>query len=499
MKKNKYFAFFNFLNKKKNPLVFFLTTLFIFCFIPFLWGQNETANRDKYWHFRDKLVKQFVKVGHCQGCSVPAEKYEIVSIVLPNGKQDTIRRLNFGADATAHLGWYMGVLATEYYLLKKENQSTQNTERELYFALLAFDRLDANAELVAEYRKGIKCQDPSTEFFDLPVKWDKENDRWLPLSEKSLWADSANNLNGYFLRMDGSPALFAHFNEANSVNAGLTRPKLLYQNEWATYEFAPDKITYSTAGYRKGNNETSQDQVFHLLMGLMLVREFASEAHYQTISLGDKAIATGKRILSNYSKNFQLKNPVTQKTVCVGGNSAVFGPSLHKLMDYFWSDGQKKNNANTQSYLKAPFTSVCATNGEVNRSLFAVLTALSNTTSHAAMCNYVTKQGYYWGFYYLLRKALHPHAAKNACDYSFEDVVQDLNNCPKEGAYWNDAYFRAHPAAITNWTFSNRYLHQCRPQYLHPDWEFNNLDYMLLYNLARIVYAEGFESAYQEM
>lgn len=485
-------SFFKTKNKRKSVLFFFLI-LMATCLSPiFLLAQNEMANREKYWNFREKLVTDFLKVGHCQGCSVPAEKYELVTITSENNEQKTIRKLNFGADATANLGWYMGVLATEFYLLKKENQSTQNTERELYFALLAFDRLDANAELVAEYREGKKCNDSSTDFFNFPVKWNEEEDRWLPKNEKSTWADSTKNLNGYFLRMDGSPALLSYFKNADIIHVGLTRPKHLQRNEWADYEYHISKIQYSTAGYRKGNNEASQDQVFHLLMGLMLINEFASEARFSEISLGKKALEIGNRILSNYTKNYQIKNPVTGKTVCVGGNSSVFGPSLGKMIRYFSSQGKEKNNQNTQSYLKAPFTSVCAINGEVNRSLFAVITAITNTTSHVNMCNYVSKQGYYWGFYYLLRKALYPHAAKNACDYSFEDVVQDLNNCPKEGAYWNDAYFRAHPEAITNWTFPNRYLHQCRPQYVHPDYEFNNLDYMLLYNLARIVYAENY-------
>ncbi len=478
------------MNKRLLLLIFVLFSSLL------LNGQNEESNRQKYWFFREKLTTDFLKIGGCQGCSIPAELYELVPIQQTNGTTKIIRKLNFGADAPANLGWYIGVLATEYFLLQSENKSTLQTKKELYYALLAIDRLDANAEIVAEYRKNYTCFDHSNAFFNNPVKWDRKNDKWLPVSDKSSWADSAHNLNGYFLRMDGSPALFSHFKKADIVNAVLTRPKKLNANEWDDYEYNPAKIEYSTAGYRKGNNESSQDQVFHLLMGLILTVEFTKNATYEGIHLSEKAITIGRRILSNYDKNFQIKNPVTGKTVCVGGNSAFFSPSLSKIMRYFESSGTFKNHQNTQSYLKAPFTSVCAANGEVNRSLFAVITALSNTTSHTNMCKYVTKQGYYWGFYYLLRKAIYPHSNNKSCDYTFAETQSDLNSCPPQGAFWNSAYFKENPSRITNWTFNNRYLHQCRPKYTHPDWEFNNLDYMLLHNLSRIVYASQYSTLF---
>lgn len=473
--------------------------LFLFCF--FIANrsiaQNQELNQQKYWQFRSLLTSQFMKVGNCLGCSIPAETLETVE-VTEAGHRKTVQKLNFGADSPALLGWYMGVLATEYHLLKQEDKSTLQTEKELYFALIAFDRLDAQAEMIAEYRENLKCYDKSTDFFQHPVKWDTQNDQWLPASAESVWADSANNLNGYFMRMDGSPAFISYFTEIDIVNAGLTRPKYKNQNAWANYEFNPQNIENSTAGYRKGNNESSQDQVFNLLMGLMLTAEFAQGAHYNNVNLAEKAILTGKRILSNYTKNFQIKNPVTGKTVCIGGNSSAFSPSLSKMVKYFNSDGKDKNNANTQMYLKAPFTSVCAANGEVNRSLYAIITALSNTTSNAAMCKFVTRQGYHWGFYYLLRKALYPHHSKTNCDYTFAEAMEDLNACPTDGAFWNGEYFQKYPAKWTNWTFSNRYLHQCTPTYARPNQQFNNLDYMLLYNLTRIVFSQDFENLYKD-
>lgn len=50
------------------------------------------------------------------------------------------------ADATIHLGHYIGVLATEYKLLVQNGKNTDNNIKELYYALEAFNRIDNTAE-----------------------------------------------------------------------------------------------------------------------------------------------------------------------------------------------------------------------------------------------------------------------------------------------------------------------------------------------------------------
>lgn len=41
--------------------------------------------------------------------------------------------MNWG-DATSYLGYYIGVLATEYYLLQQNGQRTDSVKHELFFA-----------------------------------------------------------------------------------------------------------------------------------------------------------------------------------------------------------------------------------------------------------------------------------------------------------------------------------------------------------------------------
>jgi hypothetical protein len=54
--------------------------------------------------------------------------------------------IQFGENGAINMGAYIGTLATEYYLLKKNNQNTERTLNELYYAMKAHERLDRKAE-----------------------------------------------------------------------------------------------------------------------------------------------------------------------------------------------------------------------------------------------------------------------------------------------------------------------------------------------------------------
>ncbi|MFH2144027.1 MAG: hypothetical protein ABIJ97_16500 [Bacteroidota bacterium] len=97
-----------------------------------IYAQNTFQNNhERYWHYRNRL-KYFVKVGTNQGESCVASY---------RNKPQYENKLKFG-DQTIHLGWYIGVLATEFRLLQLNNQNTEKTIYELYCALEAFKRID---------------------------------------------------------------------------------------------------------------------------------------------------------------------------------------------------------------------------------------------------------------------------------------------------------------------------------------------------------------------
>lgn len=104
----------------------------------------DQENLEKYWKYRDQLKQRFMKIGTAKGESIPA------SVIIPNrqyGQSDqTTGSIIQWRDATITLGYYWIVLATEYKLLSENNQDVQPTLNELYYAMVAFKRLDMTAE-----------------------------------------------------------------------------------------------------------------------------------------------------------------------------------------------------------------------------------------------------------------------------------------------------------------------------------------------------------------
>ncbi|MBI2258695.1 MAG: T9SS type A sorting domain-containing protein [Flavobacteriia bacterium] len=124
---------------RKIILSFFLITTYFYI------AQTPQFNLEKYWFYRERFKKFYVSVGtgHGQGLVIPARSTNEVcgsNQVFPYDQEfDSILKLN---DLTAHQGWYIALLATEYELLKRNYRSTNEVLHELYCALYALNRLD---------------------------------------------------------------------------------------------------------------------------------------------------------------------------------------------------------------------------------------------------------------------------------------------------------------------------------------------------------------------
>ena len=103
-------------------------------------AQSDISNlSSKYHSLRVRLREQFVVVGDCHGCGLPASRFEINPFPEPN--------VVFYDDETLRqLGWYIAVLAVENHLLRINGHSTYENSMELYYALQAIERLDKYAE-----------------------------------------------------------------------------------------------------------------------------------------------------------------------------------------------------------------------------------------------------------------------------------------------------------------------------------------------------------------
>lgn len=263
-------------------------SIFLFIFLNiFTNAQDEQTNLQKYWHYRYRLVNYFMVVGDGPGMSLPADIRNI------NGSD----QLRWG-EAPVYLGYYIGVLATEYRLLKDNGQNTDQTLTELYYALKAAVRIDYSAE--------------------------------------SSW-NQTNVVDGFLIR-DDVPVNFVsqHLNELN-IN--------ITTNQYFTFGSGkPGIVTtlgssdYSTnlANGTPRDNAVSQDVIYPLLMGFALVKRYVDNgllsfynyvnSSFEQIDLRSMAINEADKIISYIKENnygntlnhWVIKDP--DGNIVIGGN-----------------------------------------------------------------------------------------------------------------------------------------------------------------------------------
>ena len=97
----------------------------------------------KYWNYRNRLKRDFTLVGDLAGNSLTPSRRQYAEQTYPwipcyqalnlgNGTGYHSKGLVQWGDALAHHGTYLAMLASEYKLLKQNNQSTSGTLIELY-------------------------------------------------------------------------------------------------------------------------------------------------------------------------------------------------------------------------------------------------------------------------------------------------------------------------------------------------------------------------------
>ncbi|MFH1380032.1 MAG: 3-coathanger stack domain-containing protein, partial [bacterium] len=428
---------------KKIILIFILIT-------PIVCSAQSADLLKKYWYYRFRLKNDFLKVGPNPGESIPAETRHISG--ANNGK------IRWG-DATMHLGWYIGVLATEYRLLDDNNQNTLPTKEELYYALNAFERLDINAE--------------------------------------PLYGGNQEAPNGFFIR-DDVPADFltknnnenlAHFNQeltCTTIVNGVTSDYILEEEHPSDPKHA----------------EMSHDQVYHLLIGFALVKRFVDDwVTYNGVALRQKAIDMADNIIEYLKADSWItRNAVTGNTVHRGPHGAVlrsYGIAVagHKITGEWWY----QNNTSIANYFSWQLVQTFKNPTSYNNHHKAALAAIGDSwqkqpdgtipPAPGLPCYNSTYQGLQittgWAdwdpFYFTLWALL------NNKNQTLPSPLSHLNGAPREGpyAYVNDK-------AGYGWASDNRYMKAPDVQYGGPgsgnEGDFNGLDYMLMYNLYHLKY-----------
>lgn len=210
---------------------------------------SQEANFHKYWKYRSNLVTRFLVKGEAKTMCPSTKTENPVNIYdsensgrkyifdtegycLPavhrfdtSGKEVI---LSWG-DAPMNLGYYIGVLATEYKILSDNGEPTDSVLQELYYAMKAYERIDNEAE---------------------KIDW---------FLNRNFKDDVACSYNGYFLRDDITPSFIRKHLGSNHV---------IESNYYTNNDINehPTQIE-GKSWHRTG----SQDHRIYLMMGLGLV------------------------------------------------------------------------------------------------------------------------------------------------------------------------------------------------------------------------------------
>jgi MYXO-CTERM domain-containing protein len=395
-------------------------------------GADSIAeNHAKYQHLRQRLLTDFVSVGPDQGQSQPAPE-----------RMENLGLMKWG-DGTIALGFYLGVLATEHHMLTNpalfpgagDAAQLEATRDELYYALLALERLDRDADAS----------------FPAPCS-------------------SSPSLNGFFLRDDVPADFHTHFPGISVIQSDFIDPTLT-------------------------NKEESQDQVYHVQHGLALVVQLVpASLTVRGKPLRAWAIEQATRITQHFAKSdWIIRNPACDGRAVNRGENATgysygetlaaakvtagaYTPTTSGFWQNIWNTLRNESNP--------------AYNDEDNLHMALAIMAVGDgygDDTANVMATLATTQD--WYLYPVMHRVLHP------TNDGFCTTAPTIN--PKVRTMLDELPAAGDPMcpgpggpAPHSFTTHNRFIRGKSQAYVGPEGcentRYHGLDYMLLHNLYAI-------------
>lgn len=512
--------------------------LVLFCalFPGFLLGQSDSDNLDKYWQYRSILKEKFVHLGTERGDGIPAEKIDPNFYVKPK------KGLWLQSDGTSYLGFYLAVLATEYKLRKNAGLATDSLVQEIYYALNALWRLDAQSNYYSysndwgkfPKENGASC---SCKFSSCYICDNCPNNPAISLRagapRDSMNSSNYNDkdiLDGFFIRSDAPCGYDNHFEGIELVSSDMLSP-------------------FSNKGT---NKEMSQDQVIFLMLGLYgISQSLEGTVEFNGVPLGEFARQEGERIVEQLKGgclgSWYIKNPNTRKKVTRGAWGFGYGYPKAQLGNVLSKGAQSYGNFFSAtnwllwSIQRYPGLSKPLSNGEMNLAMDGALAAVGNswkgskngTGTSRGLAKYA-KPKYFRELYFLYFKVFHG-TQKSYPQTSQARYRGMLNFAPKDGikSPWPECN-----AKNFGWNSNNRFTgsrfdkvmlkpgelkgncnipgqqSECVMPTIKKEEQkvtvdsycfgepgssgqlYNGLDYMLLHNLYRLAFADSLEGNY---
>ncbi len=346
------------------------------------------------------------------------------------------------ADSTIRLGWYLGVLATEHHLYTHPDLypgaaavAPEATLDELYAALAALERLDRVADAA----------------FPAPCT-------------------QTEALNGFFLRDDVPAGFHQSFPPLTTTYSDFVDPVLT-------------------------NKEMSQDQVYHVLIGLALVKRFVpAGVSVKGRELRPWAVEQARRIVEHVAKdNWVIQNPACDRDVERGPAASGFSGGT-RLAIGFITDGEYVpeasevwidiwSTANDPAFIGY----LDIDNRHMAMAIAAVGDGWGATTAEDLV---VLGEEPGWPLYALLHRALHDDAAVGWCRTGAAVDTQARSMLDELPLGADIASPRPAGPAAHGFTRSNRFLRGKETAYAGEEgsdgYRYNGLDYLLLHNLYAV-------------
>lgn len=396
-------------------------------------ADTTEENLAKYTRLRERLLSDFTSVGLEAGQSEPAPE-----------RNDGAGFMKWG-DGTIALGFYTGVLASELFLLSRpetfpgadggDPSRIDRTVEELYDALFALERLD----LVADAAFPPPCT-----------------------SEPSL--------NGFFIRDDVPADFHSHFPGITEIRSDFIDPVLT-------------------------NKEESQDQVYHVQLGLALVVALVpSDLVVQGRALRGWAMEQAERIARNFADDWVIRNPACNDRRVNRGEDALgysWGESLAvaAMTEGAFVPFTEPDLEGIWGTLAYPENPVYGNENNLHMAL-AIMAVGDGFGPDTAEVMATLAELQDWPLYPLLHRALHGPDATGFCA-TFPSVNQRaremLDELPADG---EPACPLPGGPAPHGFTTHNRFIRGASQHYVgSPGCEglrYHGLDYMLLHNLYAI-------------
>jgi len=211
-----------YIDKFKKILSFTFIVIIIVCINNKVYSQVYNDNLKKYWFYRNNL-KYFVVNGN------PSIKG--MNLVAGIRNKGGYEKIDYGQPMT-YFGYYLGVLATEWYLLNQNGQYSDNTLTELNNALDSYIRLD-------------ECED------------------------KEPWNLSTAKYDGFFMREDVPYDFVFHYGD--NLNKGLTAGNVF--NSSGDMGYVSQVLSYDTEPYDPNSNIMSQDEAIGLFHSILMLQQ----------------------------------------------------------------------------------------------------------------------------------------------------------------------------------------------------------------------------------